>query len=95
MITSRRHFLVGAAAFIASPAIIRVAGIMPVKAYAELIPVKEELLFGFADPRSLYGSAVDHPKVLWPGVKAWWGEEFDKVAAEWRDIFERDARNGS
>lgn len=27
-----------------------------------------------------------HPKALWPGVKAWWGNSYDKVPEEWRGL---------
>lgn len=30
-----------------------------------------------------------HPDALWPGVKAWFGLEYDKVPATWSKIFER------
>lgn len=30
-----------------------------------------------------------HPDALWPGVKAWFGLEYDKVPATWSRIFER------
>lgn len=30
-----------------------------------------------------------HPDALWPGVKAWFGLEYDKVPATWPQIFEK------
>lgn len=30
-----------------------------------------------------------HPDALWPGVKAWFGLEYDKVPATWSKIFEK------
>jgi hypothetical protein len=30
----------------------------------------------------------NHPKALWPGVKAWWGREYDSHGAEYKDLFE-------
>jgi len=29
-----------------------------------------------------------HPKALWPGVKAWFGQKYDEYPAEYTDIFE-------
>lgn len=31
-----------------------------------------------------------HPDALWPGVKTWFGLEYDKVPATWSRIFERE-----
>jgi hypothetical protein len=31
-----------------------------------------------------------HPKALWPGVKGWFGQEYDKHETEWTDLFESD-----
>lgn len=28
----------------------------------------------------------NHPKALWPGVKAWWGNSYDEFPEEWRQI---------
>lgn len=30
----------------------------------------------------------NHPKALWPGVKAWWGRNYDEHEQEWRKIFD-------
>lgn len=30
----------------------------------------------------------NHPKALWPGVRAWWGQKYAKHPQEWRQIFE-------
>lgn len=37
----------------------------------------------------------NHPKALWPGVKAWWGRQYDEHKAEYPDLFERDDSNKS
>jgi len=29
-----------------------------------------------------------HPKALWPGVKAWWGKEYDDHQTEYTDLFD-------
>jgi hypothetical protein len=34
-----------------------------------------------------------HPDALWPGVKAWFGLEYDKVPATWSKIFSRQTSN--
>lgn len=34
-----------------------------------------------------------HPKALWPGVKAWFGLEYDKHEVEWTDLFEVETSN--
>jgi hypothetical protein len=31
-----------------------------------------------------------HPDALWPGVKRWFGLEYDKVPSTWSQLFERD-----
>lgn len=32
----------------------------------------------------------NHPKALWPGVKAWWGRKYDEHQTEWTDLFTSD-----
>jgi len=32
----------------------------------------------------------NHPKALWPGVKAWWGRAYDEHAVEYTDLFDMD-----
>lgn len=32
----------------------------------------------------------NHPKALWPGIKAWWGRTYDEHVVEWTDLFDRD-----
>lgn len=32
----------------------------------------------------------NHPKALWPGIKAWWGRSYNEHPMEWPDLFERD-----
>jgi hypothetical protein len=31
-----------------------------------------------------------HPKALWPGVKAWWGQVYDEHKTEYTDLFDTD-----
>ena len=31
-----------------------------------------------------------HPKALWPGIKAWWGQMYDEHPEEFCDIFDKD-----
>lgn len=30
----------------------------------------------------------NHPKALWPGVKRWWGRQYEEHPMEWKDLFE-------
>lgn len=30
----------------------------------------------------------NHPKALWPGVQAWWGQKYDEHAEEYRDLYD-------
>ena len=32
----------------------------------------------------------NHPKALWPGVKAWWGRQYDEHQEEFVDLFDAD-----
>jgi len=31
-----------------------------------------------------------HPSALWPGIKAWFGKNYDELPAEWSQVFEQD-----
>lgn len=31
-----------------------------------------------------------HPKALWPGIKAWWGQVYNEHAEEYADLFDKD-----
>lgn len=33
----------------------------------------------------------NHPKALWPGVKAWWGMKYNEHSVEFTDLFETDS----
>lgn len=35
-------------------------------------------------------SRATHPKALWPGVKAWWGREYDKHEEQFPDLFDQE-----
>lgn len=35
-------------------------------------------------------STASHPKALWPGIKAWWGQVYDEHAVEYTDLFDQD-----
>jgi len=35
-------------------------------------------------------STASHPKALWPGVKAWWGQVYDEHPVEYTDLFDHD-----
>ncbi|MCF4166339.1 hypothetical protein L2U69_11845 [Zavarzinia compransoris] len=32
----------------------------------------------------------NHPKALWPGIKAWWGRQYQEHQEEYSDLFETD-----
>ena len=31
-------------------------------------------------------STASHPKAVWPGIREWWGREYNEHAEEWRDL---------
>jgi hypothetical protein len=33
-------------------------------------------------------SSSNHPKTSWPGVKAWWGRDYDDYPKEWPEMFD-------
>jgi len=35
-------------------------------------------------------TTASHPKALWPGVKAWWGQVYAEHAEEYSDLFTKD-----
>ena len=35
-------------------------------------------------------TTASHPKALWPGVKAWWGQIYNEHAVEYTDLFDHD-----
>lgn len=35
-------------------------------------------------------STGNHPKALWPGIKAWWGRQYDEHQTEHTDLFDSD-----
>ena len=37
----------------------------------------------------------NHPKALWPGIKAWWGRTYDEHQEEFKDLFDMDSSNQS
>lgn len=36
-------------------------------------------------------TTASHPKALWPGVKAWWGQVYDEHQTEYTDLFDTDS----
>jgi hypothetical protein len=36
-------------------------------------------------------TTASHPKALWPGVKAWWGQVYNEHATEYTDLFDSDS----
>lgn len=36
-------------------------------------------------------TTASHPKALWPGVKAWWGQVYDEHQTEYTDLFDSDS----
>lgn len=37
----------------------------------------------------------NHPKALWPGIKAWWGRTYDEHRVEFTDLFDEDTSSRS
>jgi hypothetical protein len=37
----------------------------------------------------------NHPKALWPGIKAWWGRAYNEHAEECKDLFTQESSNQS
>ena len=35
-------------------------------------------------------STGNHPKALWPGIKAWWGRSYNEHKEEFPDLFDRE-----
>ncbi len=35
-------------------------------------------------------TTASHPKALWPGIKAWWGQVYDEHAEEYSKLFDSD-----
>ena len=35
-------------------------------------------------------TTASHPKALWPGIKAWWGQTYDEHQVEYTDLFDTD-----
>ena len=35
-------------------------------------------------------TTASHPKALWPGIKAWWGQTYQEHATEYTDLFDTD-----
>lgn len=38
-------------------------------------------------------STGSHPKALWPGIKAWWGRNYNQFPQEWKEIFDLETSN--
>lgn len=36
-------------------------------------------------------TTANHPKALWPGIKAWWGQVYDEHPTEYTDLFDGDS----
>lgn len=36
-------------------------------------------------------TTANHPKALWPGVKAWWGQVYNEHPEEYTDLFTKDS----
>ncbi len=40
-------------------------------------------------------STGNHPKALWPGVKAWYGIGYDEIPAQWSQVFSKESSDKS
>ena len=38
-------------------------------------------------------TTASHPKALWPGIKAWWGQTYAEHAVEYDKLFDKDTSN--
>jgi hypothetical protein len=38
-------------------------------------------------------TTASHPKALWPGIKAWWGQKYEEHPEEHVDLFDQDTSN--
>jgi hypothetical protein len=38
-------------------------------------------------------TTASHPKALWPGIKAWWGQTYAEHRVEYTDLFDSDTSN--
>lgn len=36
-------------------------------------------------------TTASHPKALWPGIKAWWGQTYNEHVVEYTDLFDTDS----
>jgi len=36
-------------------------------------------------------TTASHPKALWPGIKAWWGQTYNEHPVEYTDLFDTDS----
>lgn len=36
-------------------------------------------------------TTASHPKALWPGIKAWWGQVYEEHQTEYTDLFDSDS----
>ena len=36
-----------------------------------------------------------HPKAMWPGIKAWFGKDYDEFPVQWTDLFDQDTSDKS
>ena len=36
-------------------------------------------------------TTASHPKALWPGIKAWWGQVYSEHPEEYVDLFTKDS----
>jgi len=32
----------------------------------------------------------NHPKAMWPGIKAWYGKDYDEFPVQWHDLFDQE-----
>ena len=40
-------------------------------------------------------SSGNHPKALWPGIKAWWGRGYDEFEQCWMQLFDEEGSTQS
>lgn len=85
---NRRGFLQGILAAGVAPAVVSASNLMVVKKPLQIATLEEVMTFGMAPIKAeganmLYDNAV-FTRALWPGVAAWYGEEYKNLQTNWR-----------
>lgn len=80
---NRRGFLQACLAAGAAPAIVRIGSLMSLSAPKIWLSEKslEDAIIAIRSMTNSRGILIaTHPKILWPGVKAWWDAHYDEAS---------------